>query len=119
MACDVTVEAECKRLVEAAVDRWDRLDFLDNNVGIGSRVVDEKVEEYRGVMQVNVEMFLLSKHAIPAMKETSPRWLSPPQTACCHGIYNRPKSFRIIINRCEMLSGRAANLRIAGSQCIT
>ena len=74
VACDVTVEAECKRLVEAAVHRWDRLDFLDNNVGIGSRgsVVDEKVEEYRRVMQVNVEtMFLLSKHAIPAMIKTA------------------------------------------------
>src|SRR6266403_1310333 len=58
----------------AAVDRWGRLDFLDNNVGIGSRgsVVDEKPEEYRRVMQVNVEtMFLLSKHAIPAMIKTA------------------------------------------------
>ena len=74
MGCDVTVEAECRRLVEAAVDRWGRLDFLDNNVGIGSRgsVVDEKVEEYRRVMQINVEtMFLLSKHAIPAMIKTA------------------------------------------------
>jgi NAD(P)-dependent dehydrogenase (short-subunit alcohol dehydrogenase family) len=70
----VTQEAECKRLVEAAVDRWGRLDFLDNNVGIGSRgsVVVEKPEEYRRVMQVNVEtMFLLSKHAIPAMIKTA------------------------------------------------
>ena len=44
------------------------LDFLDNNVGIGSRgsVVDEKPEQYSRAMQVNVEtMFLLSKHAIP------------------------------------------------------
>jgi NAD(P)-dependent dehydrogenase (short-subunit alcohol dehydrogenase family) len=74
VACDVTSEADCKRLVEAAVDRWGRLDFLDNNVGIGSRgsVVDEKPEEYRRVMQVNVEtMFLLSKHAIPAMIKTA------------------------------------------------
>jgi len=74
VACDVTSEAECKRLVEAAVDRWGRLDFLDNNVGIGSRgsVVDEKPEEYRRVMQVNVEtMFLLSKYAIPAMIKTA------------------------------------------------
>ena len=73
-AGDVTVEADCKRLVEAAVDRWGRLDFLDNNVGIGSRgsVVDEKPEEYRRVMQVNVEtMFLLSKYAIPAMIKTA------------------------------------------------
>ena len=73
-AGDVTVEAECKRLVEAALDRFGRLDLLDNNVGIGSRgnVVDEKPEEYRRVMQVNVEtMFLVSKHAIPAMIRTA------------------------------------------------
>jgi NAD(P)-dependent dehydrogenase (short-subunit alcohol dehydrogenase family) len=74
LACDVTLEAECKRLVESAVDRWGRLDFLDNNVGIGSRgsVVDEKPEAYRRVMQINVEsMFLLSKYAIPAMIKTA------------------------------------------------
>lgn len=74
MACDVTSEAECKALVEAAVDRFGRLDYLDNNVGIGSRgsVVDEKPDEYRRVMQVNVEtMFLLSKYAIPAMIKTA------------------------------------------------
>lgn len=73
-AGDLTQEAECKRLVDAAVDHWGRLDLLDNNIGIGSRgsVVDEKPEEYRRVMQVNVEtMFLLSKHAIPAMKKTA------------------------------------------------
>jgi NAD(P)-dependent dehydrogenase (short-subunit alcohol dehydrogenase family) len=73
-AVDLTQEAECKRLVDAAVDHWGRLDLLDNNIGIGSRgsVVDEKPEEYRRVMQVNVEtMFLLSKHAIPAMKKTA------------------------------------------------
>jgi NAD(P)-dependent dehydrogenase (short-subunit alcohol dehydrogenase family) len=73
-AGDMTQEADCKRLVDAAVDRWGRLDFLDNNIGIGSRgsVVEEKPEEYRRVMQVNVEtMFLLSKHAIPAMIKTA------------------------------------------------
>ena len=71
---DVTSEGDCKTLVEAALDRWGRLDFLDNNVGIGSRgsVVDEKPEEYRRVMQINVEtMFLLSKYAIPAMIKTA------------------------------------------------
>jgi NAD(P)-dependent dehydrogenase (short-subunit alcohol dehydrogenase family) len=74
MACDVTVEPDCARLVQATVERWGRLDFLDNNVGIGSRgsVVEEKPEEYRRVMQINVEsMFLLSRHAIPAMIRTA------------------------------------------------
>jgi NAD(P)-dependent dehydrogenase (short-subunit alcohol dehydrogenase family) len=71
---DVTSEDDCRRLVEATLDQWGRLDFLDNNVGIGSRgsVVDEPAEQYRRVMQVNVEtMFLLSKHAIPAMIRTA------------------------------------------------
>src|SRR5580700_6961373 len=73
-AGDMTKEAECKRLVDSAIDRWGRLDFLDNNVGIGSRgsVVDEKPEQYRKVMQGNVEsMFLLSRYAIPAMIATA------------------------------------------------
>ncbi len=71
---DATKEKDCRELVDAAVDHWGRLDFLDNNIGIGSRgsVVDEKPEEYRRVMQVNVEtMFLLCKHAIPAMIKTA------------------------------------------------
>lgn len=74
MSADVTVEADCRKLAEATLDRFGRLDFLDNNVGIGSRgsVVEEKPEQYRRVMQVNVEsMFLLSKYAIPAMIKTA------------------------------------------------
>jgi NAD(P)-dependent dehydrogenase (short-subunit alcohol dehydrogenase family) len=74
LSSDVTSEEDCKRLVDATIDRFGRLDFLDNNVGIGSRgsVVEEKPEQYRKVMQVNVEsMFLLSKYAIPAMIRTA------------------------------------------------
>jgi NAD(P)-dependent dehydrogenase (short-subunit alcohol dehydrogenase family) len=74
LAADVTIESDCRRLVDLTIDRFGRLDFLDNNVGIGSRgsVVDEKPEQYRRVMQINVEsMFLLSKYAIPAMIRTA------------------------------------------------
>src|SRR5262249_53099900 len=74
IASDVTDEEDCRKLVDATVGRFGRLDFLDNNVGIGSRgsVVEEKPEQYRKVMQVNVEsMFLLSKYAIPAMVKTA------------------------------------------------
>ena len=67
---DVTKPEDCRAMVEAALDRFGRLDLLDNNVGIGSRgsVVEESQESWRRVMQVNVEtMFLVAKHAIPAM----------------------------------------------------
>jgi NAD(P)-dependent dehydrogenase (short-subunit alcohol dehydrogenase family) len=73
---DLTKPADCKRMVEAAVDRWGRLDFLDNNIGISSKgtVVDEPQETWQRMMQVNVEvMFLTAKHAIPAMKQTAGR----------------------------------------------
>src|ERR1700724_1108487 len=54
---DVTDEADCRRLVDDTVKRFGRLDFLDNNVGIGSRgsVVDEKAGEYRGGVAKNFE----------------------------------------------------------------
>jgi len=73
-ATDVTDDAQCAAMVAEAVTRFGRLDFLDNNVGIGSRgsVVDEKPEVWRRVMQVNVDsMFLAARHAIPAMMRTA------------------------------------------------
>src|SRR6266511_5039837 len=70
LEADLTRDEDCAAMVRTALDRFGRLDFLDNNVGIGSRgsVVDETQENWRRVMQVNVEtMFLAAKHAIPAM----------------------------------------------------
>jgi len=72
VACsaDVTRPEDCAAMVGLALERFGRLDLLDNNVGIGSRgsVVDESAENWRRVMQVNVEtMFLAAKHAIPEM----------------------------------------------------
>ena len=73
---DLTDNVQCKDMVTAALDRFGRVDYLDNNVGIGSRgsVVDEEPDVWRRVMQVNVEtMFLTAKHAIPAMIKTAGR----------------------------------------------
>jgi NAD(P)-dependent dehydrogenase (short-subunit alcohol dehydrogenase family) len=73
---DLTDPRQARDMVTAALDCFGRLDFLDNNVGIGSRgsVVDETPENWRHVMQVNVEpMFLAAKYAIPAMVRTAGR----------------------------------------------
>jgi len=69
-ACDVTDGEACRAMVAAALERYGRLDVLDNNVGIGSlgTVVTETEENWQRVMRVNVDsMFLVSKHAIPVM----------------------------------------------------
>lgn len=67
---DVTTKKGCADMVAAALEKWDRLDVLVNNVGIGSRrsVVDETEERWERVMRTNVtSMFLASQQAIPAM----------------------------------------------------
>ena len=74
LSVDVTDEAQCAAMAREAVARYGRLDFLVNNVGIGSKgsVVEEKPDTWRRVMQVNVEtMFLASKAAIPEMIRTA------------------------------------------------
>src|SRR5581483_9854111 len=71
---DVTEDSQCAAMVEAALKQFGRLDLLDNNVGIASKgsVVDEDPQRWRHVMQVNVDsMFLVSRHAIPAMIEST------------------------------------------------
>ena len=70
---DVTSADDCRRMVEAAVHRYGRLDILDNNVGISQRgsVLEVSEEDWDTVMEVNVKgIFLASRYAIPCMIET-------------------------------------------------
>ena len=68
---DVTSEADCRRMIETAVDRYGGLDILVNNAGIaGKGTVTEVTEElWDRVMAVNLKsMFLASRHAVPHME---------------------------------------------------
>ncbi len=70
---DVTQAEDCFRMVEAAVERYGRLDILDNNVGISRRgtVLEVSEEDWDHVMAVNVKSIVLaSRYAIPKMIET-------------------------------------------------
>ena len=70
LQADVTVEADCARVVADTMTAFGGLDVLDNNVGVGSNatVVDENPDTWERVMRINVtSMFLMSKHAIPAI----------------------------------------------------
>src|SRR5258706_5093313 len=67
---DVSRAADCKAMVQAAVERYGRLDILDNNVGISVRadVLEVTEEQWDRVMAVNVKSIMLaSKYAIPQM----------------------------------------------------
>ncbi|MCH8280532.1 MAG: SDR family oxidoreductase [Chloroflexi bacterium] len=69
---DVTKAADCRAMVEAAMERYGRLDILDNNVGISRRgtVVDTSEEDWDHIIAVNLKsMILASGAAIPRMIE--------------------------------------------------
>jgi len=75
MAVDVAVAvaADVRRMIEAAVERFRRLDVLVNNAGYGitGSVVDTDEEAWDALMAANVRgVFLCSKYAIPAMKRS-------------------------------------------------
>ena len=70
---DVTNADDCQKMVDAAMERYCRLDILDNNVGISQRgtVVEVSEEDWDRVMTVNLKtMVLTSKAAIPRMIES-------------------------------------------------
>ncbi len=67
---DVTLPGDCEKVAAFAVSTYGGIDYLDNNVGIGSNltVVDEDPARWAKVMDVNVSsMFLMAKYAIPEM----------------------------------------------------
>ncbi|GAA2771832.1 SDR family NAD(P)-dependent oxidoreductase [Nonomuraea dietziae] len=69
---DVSDSDDCRRIVQTALDAFGALHVLFNNAGIIRRTtaLDLDVEEWDRVMAVNVRsVFLMCKHAIPAMTE--------------------------------------------------
>jgi len=69
---DVSKAGDCRAMVAVAVERYGRLDILDNNVGISVRadVVEVTEAQWDQVMAVNVKSIMLAcKHAIPEMKK--------------------------------------------------
>jgi NAD(P)-dependent dehydrogenase (short-subunit alcohol dehydrogenase family) len=101
---DVTVEEDCRRLVDVAVDSFGRLDGAFNNagdVGAGGPLVDVERVSFEREVAVNLtSVFLCLKAEIAALRQTgrggsivntrrpealrgSPGWrpTSPPSTA--------------------------------------
>jgi NAD(P)-dependent dehydrogenase (short-subunit alcohol dehydrogenase family) len=70
---DWTSAADCKAFAAACVDRWGRIDFLQNNVGIGTDDADPLTlseEAFDRIIAVNLKGCLLSCQAVvPVMRE--------------------------------------------------
>ena len=70
---DVTSRDDCRAMVESAVERYGRLDTLDNNVGVllREKFTDIDPDDWDRVMGINLKsMMLASQAAIPRMIES-------------------------------------------------
>ena len=70
---DMTKLDDCEGMAQAAMDRYGRIDILDNNVGISQRgtVVEVSEADWDKVMTVNLKtMVLAGKAVIPRMIES-------------------------------------------------
>jgi NAD(P)-dependent dehydrogenase (short-subunit alcohol dehydrogenase family) len=70
---DVSREDDVAALVRDALDRWQRLDVIVPNAGIGGRgAADElALQDWQRVLDVNLtSAFLCIKHSVPAMRQT-------------------------------------------------
>ena len=68
---DVTVEADCQRMIESAVKTFGKLDILFNNAGVvvGGAVHEVKPDAWDHSMAANVtSIYLAVKHAIPQFR---------------------------------------------------
>lgn len=73
-AADITKAADCAAMIEAAKARWDRIDILVNNVGIGGGGDGpaHRLEEaaFDRILAVNLKgTWLSTKAALPLMRE--------------------------------------------------
>ena len=69
---DVSQANDCRKMVETCIEKFGRLDILDNNVALGSHggPVEISEETWDRVMNVNVKsMFLTCKYALPHMEK--------------------------------------------------
>jgi len=70
---DVTEEGAVEELVAGTVEAFGRLDLLVNNAGLahGSSVADLSTEEYRTMMDVNVDgCFFATRAALPHLRDS-------------------------------------------------
>jgi len=69
---DVAVDADAKRMVDATVQSFGRIDILFNNAGVylEREAEDTSEDDWNRILDTNLKgTFLVSKHAIPYMKK--------------------------------------------------
>lgn len=121
LPCDVRIEADVVRLIEAATDGGGQLDIVVNSAGIGlvKLIPDVSEAEWDACIDTNLKgAFLVAKHAIRPMRQTGggsivnissnagllPRAHDP--------VYSTSKAAVIALTKCLALCHAADKIRV-------
>jgi len=118
---DVSKETDARRMVEATLEHYGKLDILDNNVGIflSRDIIDMSEEEWDHIMAVNVKgIFLMSKHAIKVMMNSgggtivniSTIWAQQPSPGTA--AYNTSKAAVVALTKCMAVEYAPYGIRV-------
>ena len=119
---DVSQETDTENYVKTAVDHFGKIDIFFNNAGIEGQValiVDQSVEDFDRVMNVNVRgVFLGLKHVLRIMMEqgsgsiintsSDSGWMGYPTL----GPYNASKHAVVGLTKTAALEAASANVRV-------
>jgi short-subunit dehydrogenase len=89
---DVSIEKDCKNLIDRTIEKFKRLDILVNNAGISMRalLVDVETSVLRKVMDVNFwGTVYCTKYAIPHLQESKGTLVGVSSIAGFHGLPGR------------------------------
>lgn len=90
--CDVSIEQDCARLIEAAVSRFGRIDILINNAGLSMRALfdDVDLDVIRRLMDVNFwGTVYCTKYALPYIQASRGSIVGISSVAGFHGLPGR------------------------------
>ncbi len=117
---DVTRESDAKKLVEATISRYGKLDILFNNVGgaWGSTGLKVTVEEWDATMDLNLKsVMLVCRYAAPEMAKNGGGTIVNNASMAAyhsHGIYaySASKAGVIALTRCLAVGLARDNIRV-------
>ena len=120
LQADVTKESDAKKLVEATISKYGRLDILFNNVGgaWGGAGLKVTSDEWDAIMDLNLKSVLLvCKYAVPEMKKSGGgAVVNNSSMAAYHShplyAYSASKAGVIALTRCLAVGLAKDNIRV-------
>lgn len=89
---DVTIEEDCKALIQKTIEKYRRVDILVNNAGISMRalLIDVEMQVLKKVMDVNFwGMVYCTKYALPYIQQSKGTIVGISSIAGFHGLPGR------------------------------